>query len=311
MLAQAIAKAESRNSKTRDFAFMARMLHDIGKLVLAVRLPERYREVSALVEHGEGDDVLRDQFVVDTAQSGAEALTLLDSRGPYAVILSDMNMPGMTGVELLREAKKVAPDTVRVMLTGNSDQGTAIDAINEGDIFRFLSKPCSPRDLARTTLTALNQNRLLTAEQDLLEKTLKGSIEALTGALALVNPEAFGRTTRLQRYIREIVSELGCDDLWKLETTALLSQLGLVVLPDEVLTKLYRGEALSDEEEQLYNQCPFLAADLVAKIPRMEEIGQAIQYQAKNFDGSGIPVDGVKGGVIVKSGVQALNQAAT
>ena len=91
---------------------------------------------------------LRKRFELDVANSGAEALEKIASGGPYAVIVSDMRMPEMNGVELLTAVKQKAPETVRMMLTGNSDQQTAIDAINKGDIFRFLNKPCSKEEFA-------------------------------------------------------------------------------------------------------------------------------------------------------------------
>ena len=62
--------------------------------------------------------------------------------GPFAVVVADMRMPGMDGVEFLQHVKEMSPDTVRIMLTGNADMQTAIDAVNKGNIFRFLTKPC-------------------------------------------------------------------------------------------------------------------------------------------------------------------------
>ena len=98
---------------------------------------------------------LRGEFLMDTAQSGQEALELIESKGPYAVVISDMRMPGMDGIELLRRVKSEAPETVRVMLTGNADMDTAVEAINEGSIFRFLNKPCDKERMAKTITAAL------------------------------------------------------------------------------------------------------------------------------------------------------------
>lgn len=80
---------------------------------------------------------LREHFEVTIAVGGAQALEALTEKGPFAVIVSDMRMPEMTGVELLGAFKERAPETVRMMLTGNADQNTAADAINSGSIFRF------------------------------------------------------------------------------------------------------------------------------------------------------------------------------
>ena len=111
---------------------------------------------------------LRGTFLIETAAGGAEGLAILKGPDPFAVVVSDMRMPGMDGVEFLREVKQIVPDTVRIMLTGNGDQQTAIDAVNRGSIFRFLTKPCSPEDLSQAIDAAIQQYRLVMAEKELL-----------------------------------------------------------------------------------------------------------------------------------------------
>lgn len=238
---------------------------------------------------------LRKQYNLDLAEGGKQALEMIASSGPYAVIVSDMRMPVMNGVELLATVKERSPNTVRMMLTGNADQQTAIDAINKGDIFRFLNKPCPPENLAKALDAGLAQHRLITAEKDLLEKTLRGSIKALTEVLSLVNPEAFGRTMRIASMTRSIAEAIGLKDIWSLEMLAMLSQIGCIILPEEVLSKLYHGGRLNEEEMQLFHMHPMTGADVIAKIPRMEFIAKSMRYQLKNYDGSGVPHDEVKG----------------
>jgi DNA-binding NtrC family response regulator len=126
-------------------------------------------------------------FLVETAAGPDEALPLIEKNGPFAVIVSDMRMPGMSGIQLLGAVKSISPETVRIILTGNADMETAIDAINEGNIFRFLIKPCAHEVMAKTLTAALVQYRLVTAEKQLLEQTLSGSIQVLTEVLSLVN----------------------------------------------------------------------------------------------------------------------------
>lgn len=253
-------------------------------------------EVNVLNAYKRG---LRRQFTIDTATSGEQALQLLQTAGPYAVVISDMRMPGMDGITLLAEFKRRAPQTVRIMLTGNADQQTAIDAINTGDIFRFLNKPCSPEDMGKAVTAGLEQHHLIMAEQELLEKTVTGSIRALTDVLSLVNPEVFGRTTRLKKYMHKIGVEVGLEKrIWWLETLASLSQIGCVVLPQEVLQKMASGQVLSEEEFQLFEMQPSVGADLIAEIPRMDKFAEAIRYQQKNYDGTGIPHDDVSGSAI-------------
>src|SRR5579864_7045735 len=132
------------------------------------------------------------EFSVETAMGAEQALKLAADNGPYAVVVSDMRMPGMDGIRLLSRIKALSPDTIRVMLTGNADMDTAVNAINEGSIFRFLKKPCSKEAMAKAITAALVQYRLVTAEKQLLEQTLGGTLQVLTQVLSLVNPAAFG-----------------------------------------------------------------------------------------------------------------------
>src|SRR5437660_4420677 len=92
---------------------------------------------------------LRGEFLIDVAQSGQEALGLFDSKGPFAVVISEMRMPGMDGIELLRRVKSAYPETVRDMLRGNAETEKAIAAINGGSILRYLIEACSKEMMAK------------------------------------------------------------------------------------------------------------------------------------------------------------------
>jgi len=230
---------------------------------------------------------LRKQFHIDTARSGEEALAAIRANGPYAVVVSDMRMPGMDGIQLLAKVKAIARDTVRMMLTGNADQETAIEAVNEGNIFRFLTKPCDAERLARALAAGIEQYRLVTAERELLEKTLRGSIKVLTDVLSLVNPAAFGRASRVQRLVRRLAAELKVELSWELDVAAMLSQIGCVTLPAETIDRLYRGQKLSPEEQEMCEAHPAIGHDLVANIPRLEAVADIIACQNARFDGAG------------------------
>jgi FixJ family two-component response regulator len=119
-----------------------------------------------------------------------------------------MRMPEMDGIQLLVKIKTLAPDTTRIMLTGNADIDVAMHAVNEGNIFRFLSKPCEKEILTKTLAAALAQHRLLSTEKELLEETLHGSIRVLVEVLSVVDPASFGRCMRVHRYIEHITSKL-------------------------------------------------------------------------------------------------------
>ncbi len=222
---------------------------------------------------------LHSEFAMETTDSGQRALEMLASKTAYAVVISDMRMPGMDGIELLKRVKKVSPDTVRIMLTGNADVQTAIEAINEGNIFRFLIKPCSRETMARTITAALVQYRLVVAEKQLLEQTLSGCLQVLSEVLSLVNPAAFSRAERARRYIHYVVTAMRLGNPWQYEVAAMLSQLGCVTLAPETVDSVYRGETLSATEQEQYNEHPRVAAGLISKIPRLEPIAWMIGHQ--------------------------------
>jgi len=219
------------------------------------------------------------EFLMETAQGGEQALKLVAGNGPYAVVVSDMRMPGMDGIQLLSRIKVQSPDTIRVMLTGNAEIETAINAINEGSIFRFLTKPCSKEMMAKTLTAALVQYRLVTAERQLLEQTLSGTVHVLTDVLSLVNPTAFGRAERARRYIHHIVTSMKLGNPWQYEVAAMMSQLGCVTLAPETIEAVYNGEKLSSTEQAQYDAHPSVAYGLLSKIPRLEPIAWMIEHQ--------------------------------
>ena len=232
----------------------------------------------------------------DLALGPQVGLEAVKQRGPYAVIVSDLHMPVMDGIQFLSRTREIAPDTIRMVLTGNADLNTAIDSVNEGNIFRFLTKPCAEDVLIKVIKLGLEQYRLVTAERELLEKTLKGSIEVMTELLSLANPEAFGRALRVKRYVVEIAKKMEIPDIWRLETAAMLSQIGWLLLTAQTLQKFLHGkDDFIGEEKKTLGMIPTVSADLINNIPRMNEVADIILYQDKHFDGSGQPDDGRRG----------------
>ena len=222
---------------------------------------------------------LRGRFAVQTATSGAEGLELARENESFEVVVSDLKMPHMDGIEFLSRIKEVSPNTVRIMLTGNAALETAITAVNKGQIFRFITKPCSPQLLATTIEAAIEQHRLITAERVLLEKTLKGAVNVFTEVLSLVNPVAFSRAGRIRKIIQQMAAQLGVTGAWQFELAAMLSQIGCIVVPPETLDKVYAGAPLSEEELEVYNAHPNVTTTLIANIPRLETITQIITAQ--------------------------------
>jgi response regulator RpfG family c-di-GMP phosphodiesterase len=228
---------------------------------------------------------LRKDFDIYTAEGGLEAISIIKAESEFAVIISDMRMPGMDGIQFLRQAKEITPNSVRMMLTGNADQQTAIEAVNQGSIFRFMNKPCPPEVFAETINAGLEQYRLITAEKVLLNQTLNESLQVLVEILSMVNPTAFSRSNRIKRLAKDIAVKLGIENTWEIEIAAMLSQIGCVAVPEETLQKIAKSEPLNERELQLYHQHPMIAHNLVSRIPRMQKVAEIIANQNQFFSG--------------------------
>jgi response regulator RpfG family c-di-GMP phosphodiesterase len=220
------------------------------------------------------------RFPLDTAVGPERGLQMLATSGPYAVIVSDLRMPGMTGIQFLAEARHLSPRSVRIMLTGHADTAAAIGAVNQGNIFRFLNKPCVGEVLAKTIEAGLEQYHLAAAEQVLLEQTLRGSIEVLTEMLSLSNPEVFSQTERISDTIRHMAVRLrGNHDVWQFEVAAMLCLLGCITVPPEILRKIAGAEPLSETEERIHAAHPAVGHSLLARIPRLQAVAEMVRRQ--------------------------------
>lgn len=234
---------------------------------------------------------LRKQFAIDVAAGPQEGLDAMQRGAPYAVVVADMRMPGMNGVEFLAEVKRISPATVRIMLTGNADQQTAVDAVNRGQVFCFLNKPCPPEQLARALTDALTQYRLQVAERELLSKTLGGAVKMLVEVLSMLRPQAFARATLVRQLARSVCAELNVENAWAVEMAATLAQIGCIGVPEEILAKVYVGQPLSAAENDVFRRHPRIGHELIRNIPRMEEVAEIVGYQEKLYDGRGFPDD--------------------
>lgn len=233
-------------------------------------------------------------FDAETAQGGKEGLIALKEKGPFAAVISDMRMPEMDGIEFLKQVEQFNPDIVRIMLTGNADQKTAMDAVNDGHIFRFLTKPCPPEIMTRTIEDAFRQFQIISAERELLEKTLKGVIRVLTEILSLVNPVAFSQTSRIRRYTSRIVQTLELPNLWQFELAAMLSQIGCVTMPATLLDMILSGNEIPEEDQKLFASHPVIGSDLLRNIPRMEIVSEMIRDQQLPFSAFVPPLETMK-----------------
>jgi response regulator RpfG family c-di-GMP phosphodiesterase len=244
---------------------------------------------------------LERNYIVDTAENGQKALVRLRAAGPYAVIISDLKMPGMSGVDLLQQAAEIEPDTVRIVLTGFPDVHAVVAAVNQGRISQFLPKPFSPGSLLKTVDAGVQRYRILRSERDLLERTLNGAINVLMEILAIIDPVSFDLAHVLRDEMRQFVDGRKSGGDWIYEVAAMLSPIGNVTVPPQVLQKAWNGEALNADEQAMIDHAPAAGAEFLINIPRLETVSQIVRLQSKNFDGSGYPADAVAGKAIPKA----------
>ncbi|WP_425404214.1 HD domain-containing phosphohydrolase [Hwanghaeella sp.] len=239
--------------------------------------------------------MFRNEFDIDCAEGGAVGLDMIGRGTHYAAVVADMRMPGMDGVEFLSSIAERYPDPTRIMLTGNNDQETAVKAVNEGHVFRFLNKPCSIDDLRETLIAAVERHRLRCLERDLMERTMAGSVKVLLDVMEVTNPIAFGRVCGLRSVAEKAADAMGAGQSWEIKIATLLSSIGWISVPDDIIQKVVLKQKLSADEQDIVERHVDVAYDLLKGVPRMGGVASTIRYQNKNFDGTGYPDDPVAG----------------
>lgn len=214
---------------------------------------------------------LSSEFEVFTAMGGREALRVMDERGPFPVVVTDMRMPEMDGVAFVCAARTQHKDTVYMMLTGNADQQTAMDAINKGHVFRFLNKPCPPEALKQTLLACARQYELQQSERVLFRDTLSGAVKLLVEMIALSDPGLQHAVAAIRGSVIEIGNELGIAQESRLPLAASLCLIGGLVVAGR--------EGRDDLSEEYLETCAQIGSKLLRRIKRLEEVAQIIERQ--------------------------------
>ncbi|MBA4383999.1 MAG: hypothetical protein C0410_04630 [Anaerolinea sp.] len=218
-----------------------------------------------------------------TAKDGIEAIELLRVTPNVALIISDYRMPGLDGISFLLEAQEICPDATRMILSGVADLEMATNAINLGQIFRLLLKPCAPDNFIASVKAGIRQYELVTSERDLLQNTLKGSIKILTDLLSAINPESFLQSNRISALTRRFAQTLGLTNAWELELAGALCRIGCVTVPPEVLETWMKGKYLDDNQRHMMDSVGKVGHHLLRNIPRLEKIAEGILYQSTPF----------------------------
>ena len=225
------------------------------------------------------EQILFKRFEVDTALGGIEALDMIRKSRPYAVIVSDMRMPGMTGVELLVRVKQESPDTVRMLLTGQADINDAMAAVNRGGIFRVLCKPCPSDTIIESIEAAIEQHSLVTAEKQLLRGTLTGVVKVLTDLLAITSPRVFNRASRLRSVVEHMMDISDERQDWRFGLAAQLALVGCIALPPDLVEMVLSGAPVTAHERRMFARHPETGRKLISSVPRLEVVADIVGHQ--------------------------------
>jgi ActR/RegA family two-component response regulator len=229
-------------------------------------------------------------FDVFVAESAAAALTMLENATePFSTVLSDMRMPETDGVTFLREVSERWPDTSRILLTGQADIPSAIAAVNEGRVFRFLTKPCPSELLVRAVSDAVRQYDLLEAERVLLDQTLRGTIDVMVEAIGLLLPQAAQPLVRMRRLARRLCKELQVEQVWDIDIACVLSYVATLTLPHDVLTQLASGKYHEIDVRSAASRCNVVAQRLAVRIPRLEPVRDLLRKAGAIARGQAVP----------------------
>ena len=235
-------------------------------------------------------------FEVYVSSSANDALGILKDEGPFAVVVSDFQMPLMTGAEFLQKVRESDKEVVTMLLTGAANFENVSDTVLHGQIFRLIGKPCRSEKMKEHIDAALRQYQLIRAEKDMLEQTLNGAIRAMTSILAASKPLFFGRAQRVKEVAFKLAELLEVNDPWRLELAATFSYLGHVGLPDEIQEDVYKQKSTSREVAEIMSGFPDFISGILGGIPRLDDIPKIIKLLGADYDS----------GVMDKTGVRKL-----
>ncbi len=234
----------------------------------------------------------RGKYKILTATNGLEGLqTLKDNIEEVSLIVSDHKMPVMEGTKFLEEANIIAPDVVKILLTGFSDIDIITDAVNKCNLFQYVLKPFNPEELQEAVRNGIDKFDLASSKslilKDLKELFYK-TIKSIASALDAKDPYTHGHSMRVTLYSIILAKELNVPEgeLEQIETAGLLHDIGKIAIPQAILCKPGK---LTDDEFAIMKSHPINSEKLIASIKKLHEISPGVKHHHERWDGKGYP----------------------
>lgn len=223
------------------------------------------------------------EFDVKTAENGPDALKIIEDSPPFAAIMVDMRMPGMDGVELIKHARDLAPDSVYVMLTGNQDLTTAMQAVNDGHVFRFLNKPCDAETIRTAIKASLLQHDLIVSQKELLNSTFTGAVGVLTEIIESMETPLVD-SSRVKHLSVELAKAHEIQASWSMCLACRMMFVGVPLLPNSQREILMNDDVNTAEHKVAVKHLLDVSVQLIAKIPRLGPVADVL-WAALKADG--------------------------
>lgn len=260
-------------------------------------------------------DLLSERYECSVAASAEEALAKLEA-GRFEIIISDIMMSGMSGLEMIPRVRQLAPDAVVIVISGAQTVESAIQALRAG-AFDYLVKPFDLRHVEMAISRALEHQELQAAKRryesrleemvrertaaldgalDSLEDAYRMTLKALTAALETRDSETHGHSERVVSFSLRLGREmrLSREQMRALEFGALLHDIGKIGVPDAILRK---PAALTREEWSKMRLHPLLGQQILQGIEFLEGAARVVAQHHEKWDGTGYPL-GLKGSEI-------------
>jgi putative two-component system response regulator len=223
-----------------------------------------------------------------TASSAAEAITIVEEQA-VAVVVSDNEMPGMRGIELLARIKEISPHTVKIMMTGSADLATTLAAINSGEVFRFVLKPWKKADMLHAVKDGLRRYRVLQS----IKREDEFILHSLAQTIELKDSSTKGHCDRVATLALQLAQAMGVSEESQQEIRygSWLHDCGKIGVPEAILNA---PRALTAEEFKVIMKHPEWGADVVRKANLSQTVQEIVLFHHERYDGKGYPygVDG-------------------